>query len=745
MPSKTDRILLISPPAAVGPEWIDYPEWAGLGMVHLAGALREGGATVHLLEARARPGAGTTPRRGGGWLVGAPAGAWREPLEGADFDLALVHWTPYHAAHAVDHGLWELLAALRRLRPDATLGLVEAHVGGMHHVEIDGAALLAAYPHADLFIKHEAESTLASADWRALRGEVAGAPATDLDALPLPAWDLVDPAAFDGFLAAYLAATRKANPFRIGPGSRPAVLSRGCPYACAFCTSGPPAAGPGGRRYRPLSLSKVEALLDRLRDHGARHVVILDDAANVRSDFPAVLEAIRARDLVFDIPNGLRADRLDRETVAQLVRGGGPLSISAESAAPRVQEEIIGKGVDLEAVQRVAAWTQEAGGRLLVHWMVGLPGERRDETRATLYAAQDLLDRYGAVPLLQYATPLPGAPLSPGPAAPGGFDDPASTMRDGPRWVPGGATREEVISAVALLRERSRHTAPEKVIVNITYRCNNHCGFCAVGNRIQEDLPLDEIKARLLEHRAAGVELLDLDGGEPTLVPRLPELIRWARAEGFQRVNVTTNGRTLANPGTAGRLAAAGLTDLLISLHGPTAPIHDALTQAPGSFEQTTQGIRHAVQECGDRLDLGINATITQGNVDHLEETAALIHGLGMRRLNLQFLTPFGRAHRELVPDPAAAAEVVRGLLDRWRERLTIQVINLPFCYLPGYEDFLASDVGKLSRRMLFVTREEVNLFEYLADTRTRDAECERCLLLGGCDGKYLFDGPSHD
>jgi len=745
LPSTDDRFLLISPPAAVGPEWIDYPEWAGLGMLHLAAALREAGGAVHLLEARARPGAGATPRRGGGWLVGAPGGSWREPLEGADFDLALVHWTPFHAAHAVDHGLWELLAALRRLRPAARIGLVEAHVGGMHHVEMDGEALLSVYPHADFFTRHEAETTMASTDWRTLQGDVTGEPVRDLDALPLPAWDLVDPAAFDGFIAGYLEATGKANPFRIGPGSRPVLFSRGCPFACAFCTSGPPAAGPGGRGYRPLSMERINALLDLLGEQRADHLVILDDAANVRPDFLSIINEILSRDLTFDIPNGLRADRLDRETVDLLVRGGGPISVSAESAAPRVQREIIGKAVDLDAVERAAAWTREAGGRLLVHWMVGLPGERRDETRATLVAAQDLLDRYGAVPLVQYAAPLPGAPLGGGPVAPGGYDDPASAMRDGPCWVPGGTGREEVVSAVTLLRERSRHATPEKVIVNVTYRCNNHCSFCAVGNRIREDLPLDEIKTRLAEHRAAGIELLDLDGGEPTLVPRLPELIRWARDQGFQRVNVTTNGRTLANPGTAGRLAAAGLTDLLISLHGPSAEVHDELTGTPGSFQQTTRGIVHAVRECGPGVDLGVNTTVAQGNVTLLDETATLVNRLGIKKLNLQLLTPFGRAHGGIVPDPAAAADAVRGLLDRWRDRLALQVINLPFCYLPGYEEFLASDVGKLGRRMLFVTREEVNLFEYLAGTRTRDEECERCLLLGGCDGKYLFDGPSHD
>jgi hypothetical protein len=41
---------------------------------------------------------------------------------------------------------------------------------------------------------------------------------------------------------------------------------------------------------------------------------------------------------------------------------------------------------------------------------------------------------------------------------------------------------------------------------------------------------------------------------------------------------------------------------------------------------------------------------------------------------------------------------------------MKFQVINLPFCFMPGYERFLAGDLGKRSRHMVFVNNETVNL-----------------------------------
>ena len=67
-------------------------------------------------------------------------------------------------------------------------------------------------------------------------------------------------------------------------------------------------------------------------------------------------------------------------------------------------------------------------------------------------------------------------------------------------------------------------------------------------------------------------------GGEPTLRPELPELVRFAKQLGM-RVNLITNG-TLMTEELATRLAEAGLDSAQVSLEGVTAQTHEKITKA---------------------------------------------------------------------------------------------------------------------------------------------------------------------
>ena len=60
--------------------------------------------------------------------------------------------------------------------------------------------------------------------------------------------------------------------------------------------------------------------------------------------------------------------------------------------------------------------------------------------------------------------------------------------------------------------------------------------------------------------------------------------------------------------------------------------------------------------------------------------------------------TPFGRATNRHAPDTAEAATVTAGVIDEWKDRMKIQVINLPWCFLPDHEAHVAGDAGKLAR-----------------------------------------------
>ena len=71
---------------------------------------------------------------------------------------------------------------------------------------------------------------------------------------------------------------------------------------------------------------------------------------------------------------------------------------------------------------------------------------------------------------------------------------------------------------------------------------------------------------------------------------------------------------------------------------------------------------------------------------------------------------------------------------------MKIQIINLPFCFMPGYEDFLLGDLLKLERHMIFVNNDEVNLSDYLRERRTKKNVCEGCSHSIFCGGFYELD-----
>jgi MoaA/NifB/PqqE/SkfB family radical SAM enzyme len=468
---------------------------------------------------------------------------------------------------------------------------------------------------------------------------------------------------------------------------------------------------------------------------------VLDELVNVNErHFDGLLDLIEALDLRFDVPNGMRADYLSRSHLARMRGRVTTVSVSAESGVQRVVTEVVQKRLDLAEITRVAEEAHAEGVPLMVHYIIGLPGESAAEVNGTLAYAMDLYERFGAWPAVQYATPLPGTGLAKGRALPV-VDDWGPRFQTAPSQ-PDAAVSPELLERFRWTFEQRLRASegPQKVIMNVTYVCNNRCTFCAVGTRTQVDGHPQRQREHLDRYRAMGVTMVDFDGGEPTLNPELVPLVRYAREVGYERVNVTTNGRMLAYEKYARTLVRSGLTTLLFSVHGHNAQVHAQQVGVAEAFDQTVQGIRHAVRLAPPGVELGMNITVTKGNYLHLEALAQLAWDLGLRWINIQFLTPFGRATKWIAPDTQAAADIAMRVIDAWQDRVKFQVINLPFCFMPGYERYMLGDLLKLQRHMIFVNNDDVNLAEYLAERRTRKPVCEPCPHAVFCGGFYELE-----
>jgi MoaA/NifB/PqqE/SkfB family radical SAM enzyme len=414
--------------------------------------------------------------------------------------------------------------------------------------------------------------------------------------------------------------------------------------------------------------------------------------------------------------------------------------VSAESGVQRVVDEVVGKQLDLSAIVKAAEHAHAEGVPSMIHFIVGMPGETAEDINGTLAFAHDLYLRFGAWPAVQFSTPLPGTGLAKGRALPV-VDDWGPRFQAAPSQPGAGVDAETLVTFKqtfdALMRAAE---GPRKVVMNVTYACNNHCTFCAVGTRTQVHGNAERQRQWLQLYRQKGVTLVDFDGGEPTLDPDLIPLIRYARALGYERINVTTNGRLCFYEDFARKLARSGVTSLLFSVHGPDARTHAQQVGVAEAFDQTLAGIRHCVRFAPPGLELGMNITLTKGNFETLPQVADLALSLGLPWLNVQFLTPFGRATKWVAPDTQAAANVAMRLIDTHGGRMKLQMVNLPFCFMPGYEAYVAGDYAKLERHMIFVNNETVNLAGYLAERRVHKAQCGGCPRRVYCGGFYELD-----
>ncbi|WP_322795354.1 radical SAM protein [Tepidiforma sp.] len=86
-------------------------------------------------------------------------------------------------------------------------------------------------------------------------------------------------------------------------------------------------------------------------------------------------------------------------------------------------------------------------------------------------------------------------------------------------------------------------------IIEINSACNMDCPLCFADAGAGFSLTLEEVEA-ILDHfveTEGNPEFVQFSGGEPTIHPELPAMLRAAKARGIPHVMINTNGRRIAN------------------------------------------------------------------------------------------------------------------------------------------------------------------------------------------------------
>lgn len=220
----------------------------------------------------------------------------------------------------------------------------------------------------------------------------------DLTKLPWPAYDLLD---FKTYCETD--ARQGANRFPELPGMA-MLISRGCPYRCAFCQ----VATISGRKARVRDPHDVVEEIKYVKEHyGIRSITFFDDNFFLpKAPMKELLRLMCAEQL--DIKwqaAGAAIWVLDDEFLDLMQQSGCVgVTVALESGVQRVLDEIINKPIkNIEKMPERIAKIQTRGVWVAANFIIGLPGESWEEIRRTVRFAEtcgaDYVKFYVAVPL----------------------------------------------------------------------------------------------------------------------------------------------------------------------------------------------------------------------------------------------------------------------------------------------------------------------------------------------------------
>ena len=280
--------------------------------------------------------------------------------------------------------------------------------------------------------------------------------------------------------------------------------------------------------------------------------------------------------------------------------------------------------------------------------------------------------------------------------------------------------------------------------------CNLKCEFCYYKNHLSERDSLTDIYKRIDYISAYGITEIDLSGGESSVEPNWFKILEYCQGK-FNRISCLSHGGKFSNKEFIKKSYDLGLREILFSLHGTNAGIHDLVVGKNGSFDNLIKAICNA-HELG--IEVRINTTLYDVNYETID--TSVIKNLNPTQVNFIALNYWrDNADFDKSINYPVVCNFVKKYIDELAGTMEINARYFPMCYMEGYIQYVKNHYHhiydmkdwnkaiyneKLDTSIPYTYNEKVDQCFSEADririqSCFKTQECTKCKYFFVCDG----------
>jgi cyclic pyranopterin phosphate synthase len=270
--------------------------------------------------------------------------------------------------------------------------------------------------------------------------------------------------------------------------------------------------------------------------------------------------------------------------------------------------------------------------------------------------------------------------------------------------------------------------------VVLGYDCNLACDYCTISPDMRKrSLPAERVALEIDRAAARGFREVAFTGGEPTIFPALPALVKHAKRRGFEHVKVASNGLRYAHAAYLDHLVACGVDRFHVSLHAFEDAAYERTVHLSGTAALRREALANLVAR---GLDPVADLILKEDTYRLAPAWIASLVERGVRRFAL-WLVSLTDHNRENVHQLPRISEVAPLLVEAFeaarRGGYEVVSLHVPRCFVPGHEEHVRHPGADL---VTVVTPDDV--FD-LKDSRlgggVKPEGCAGCVWEGRCPG----------